>query len=431
METIAKVKSRVLVDGFQIMPDIEKSHGATLVDKKDGREILDLGYSQFGSLTLGYNHPAMQEKEYVRRLMAASDIRWALSDVYPDYYGDFVESLGRVIPPEYAHFFFIDGGGLAVENALKVAFDWKTRRNLQVDVTPGDAILHFKGAFHGRTGYTMSMTNTSDPNKYKYFPKFDWPRIHNPVGTFSRDGRVTYDREDLARSQIESAVERYGNRIAALLIEPMQGEGGDGYFSPDFFRYLRRSADENGYLLLFDEVQTGWSTGAWWAHEHLTGGVKPDLFTFGKKVQQCGIASTARVDDTENVFKVSSRLNSTWGGTLADMVRSTRYMEVIQKEKLHAAVTQRGAQVQRALRETDEDFVTNIRGKGGWQAFTLPTPQVRDALWREVYQQGCLVLKSGERSIRLRLNLALTKEEAEKGTGILLTAIRRVSKSQN
>jgi L-lysine 6-transaminase len=431
MEAIDRVKAKVLVDGFQIVPDLEKSHGATLVDKKDGREILDLGYSQFGSLTLGYNNPAMQDKEYVKRLMAASDIRWALSDVYPDYYGEFVDALSKVIPKEYTHFFFIDGGGLAVENALKVAFDWRTRKNLQTDVIPGNAIIHFKGAFHGRTGYTLSMTNTADPNKHKFFPKFDWPRVHNPTATFSRNGNVTYDNEELAKKQIEAAVERLGTRIAALIIEPIQGEGGDGYFSPDFFRYLRRSADENGFLLLFDEVQTGWSTGAWWAHEHLTGGVKPDIFTFGKKVQQCGIASNARVDDTDCVFKVSSRINSTWGGTLADMVRSTKYIEVIQKQKLHDSVAKRGEQVKKALLETDKDFVTNIRGKGGWQAFTLPSTTARDALWKEVYKQGCLVLKSGEKSIRLRLNLALTEEEVQKGMGILLAAIKEASKGKN
>jgi L-lysine 6-transaminase len=430
-ETIERVKAKVLVDGFQIVPDLEKSHGASLVDKKDGREILDLGYSQFGSLTLGYNHPAMQQKEYVKRLLAASDIRWALSDVYPDYYGEFVEAITKVIPKEYVHFFFIDGGGLAVENALKVAFDWRTRKNLQVDVTPGNAILHFKGAFHGRTGYTLSLTNTFDPNKHKYFPKFEWPRVHNPVGTFSRNGKVTYDNEELARKQIESHVERLGNRIAALIIEPAQGEGGDGYFSPDFFRYLRRSADENGFLLVFDEVQTGWATGAWWAHETITGGVKPDIFSFGKKVQQCGIAVNSRIDDTDNVFKISSRINSTWGGTLSDMVRSTRYIEIITKEKLHDNAAKRGQQIQKALLETDESFVTNIRGRGGWQAFTLPTPQFRDALWKEVYKQGCLVLKSGEKSIRLRLNLALTEEEANKGMGILLAAIKEVSKGKN
>jgi L-lysine 6-transaminase len=210
----------------------------------------------------------------------------------------------------------------------------------------------------------------------------------------------------------------------------MQGEGGDGYFSPNFFRYLRKTADENGFLLMFDEVQTGWSTGSWWAHDHMTGGVRPDIFTFGKKVQQCGIATTARIDDTDNVFKVSSRINSTWGGTLADMVRSTKYIEVISKGKLHDSVAKRGEQVKKALLETDESFVTNIRGKGGWQAFTLPSTPARDALWKGVYKRGCLVLKSGEKSIRLRLNLALTEEEAQKGMGILLDAIGEASKNK-
>ena len=423
MNSIEKVKSRVLVDGFEIVPDLEKSGGATLVDKRDGRPILDLGYSQFGSLTIGYNHPAMKDKEYLKKLLLASDIRWALSDVYPECYGDFVESLGTIIPKQYTHFFFIDGGGPAVENALKTAFDWKARRNLEKDIIPAEKILHFKSAFHGRTGYTLSLTNTSDPNKYKFFAKFAWPRVHNPVATFSRDGSVAYDREELAKKQIENAIDRYENQIAALIVEPIQGEGGDGYFSPDFFRYLRKTASDNAFMLIFDEIQTGWSTGDWWAFEHLTGGVQPDIFSFGKKVQQCGIASTGRVDDVDSVFKVSSRINSTWGGTLSDMVRSTKYMEIINKEKLHDNVRKRGEQVKKALLETDESIVANIRGVGGWQAFTLPTEKMRNSVWKEAYRQGVLVLKSGEKSIRLRMNLAITEAEVDSGLKILATSI--------
>jgi L-lysine 6-transaminase len=428
MNALDKVKAKVFVDGFEIVPDLEKSQGATLIDKKDGRPILDLGYSQFGSLALGYNHPAMRESDYLKKLAAASDIRWALSDVYPDYYGDFVEALGTVIPPEYTHFFFVDGGGPAVENGLKVAFDWRTRKNLHREAIPGDKVIHFKSAFHGRLGYALSMTNTADPNKFKYFPKFDWPRVHNPVGTFKRDGSVAYDREELARRQIESACDKFENRIAALIIEPIQGEGGDGYFSPDFFRFLRKTADENGFLLMFDEIQTGWSTGKWWAFEHITGGTRPDIFSFGKKTQQCGIACTGRMDDVESVFKVSGRINSTWGGTLADMVRSTRYIEVIRKEHLLENTAKRGEQVRKALLETDDRHVLNIRGCGGWQAFTLPSTKVRDSIWKECYREGCLVLKAGERTIRLRLNLALSEQEAETGLKILQSAIKEGAK---
>ena len=425
---IEKIKARVLVDGFEIVPDLEKSHGAVIYDKNSGREMLDLGYNQFGSLTIGYNHPATQEPEYIKRLLNASNIRWALSDVYPEYYGDFVEAFSSVVPEGFEHLFFIDGGALAVENALKTAFDWKTRKNfVEKDVIPGDVILHLKNAFHGRSGYTLSLTNTADPNKYKYFAKFDWPRVHNPRAIFHRDGNVEYDNEELAFIEIEDAIWSYGDRIAAMIVEPVQGEGGDNYFSPEFFKFIRKKADEHDFLLIFDEVQTGWSTGSWWASDHLTGGVRPDIFSFGKKTQQCGIAAGKRIDEVEdNVFKVSSRLNSTWGGTLADMVRSTKYMEVIKKDKLMDNSKKQGEKIKKALLNESPDFVSNIRGSGGWIAFTLPNTEVRDNLWKMLYAEGVMLLKSGKDSLRMRPHLAITDEEVDTGLERLFAAMKKL-----
>ena len=426
---IEKIKSRVLVDGFEIVPDLEKSHGAIIYDKNSGREMLDLGYNQFGSLTLGYNHPAMKDPDYLKKLMAASDIRWALSDLYPEYYGEFVEAFKSIVPDDYIHFFFVDGGAPAVENGLKVAFDWKTRKNIaEKDIIPGDKVLHFRQAFHGRLGYTLSLTNTADPNKYRFFPKFDWPRVHNPKAKFSRDGSVEYDDEERAIWEIEDAIYRNENRIAAIIIEPIQGEGGDNYFSPDFFQFLREVADENDIMLMFDEVQTGWATGEWWAFQHLTGGVKPDIFSFGKKVQQCGIAVNSRVDEVEeNVFRVSSRINSTWGGTLLDMVRSTRYMEVIKKERLLENSKKQGERIKKALLDEAPEYVTNIRGIAGWIAFTLPSKDIRDELWKKLYAEGAMLLKSGVESLRMRPNLAISDEEVDMGLERLFSAMKKIS----
>ncbi len=425
---IDKIKAKVLVDGFEIVPDLEKSHGAVMYDKNSGRELLDLGYNQFGSLTIGYNHPATQEPDYIKRLLNASNIRWALSDVYPEYYGDFVETFSSVLPEGFEHLFFIDGGALAVENALKTAFDWKTRKNFaEKDVIPGDVILHLRNAFHGRTGYTLSLTNTADPNKYKYFAKFDWPRVHNPGAFFGRDGSVEYDNEELAFMEIEEAIWGYGDRIAAMIVEPVQGEGGDNYFSPEFFKFIRKKADEHDFLLIFDEVQTGWSTGSWWASDHLTGGVRPDIFSFGKKTQQCGIAAGKRIDEVEdNVFKVSSRLNSTWGGTLADMVRSTKFIEVIKKEKLMENSRRQGERIKKALINESPDFVSNIRGSGGWLAFTLPDGETRDRLWKMLYSEGVMLLKSGKDSLRMRPHLAITDEEVDTGLERLFSGMKKL-----
>jgi len=202
----------------------------------------------------------------------------------------------------------------------------------------GSKIIHFKSAFHGRSGYTLSLTNT-DPLKTLYFPQFNWPRIMNPVLFFEK-GEITASEleriqkeEKLAIEQIHNAIRDNPDDIAALIIETIQGEGGDGHFRAEFLRELRKISDENEFLLIFDEVQSGFgTTGTWWCFEQFN--VLPDILVFGKKTQICGICVSSRIDDVENVFKISSRINSTWGGSLVDMVRCTRYIEIILEDNL-------------------------------------------------------------------------------------------------
>ena len=182
------------------------------------------------------------------------------------------------------------------------------------------------------------MTNTADPRKTQYFPKFDWPRIDEPEDPLPRDSRgARGGGEERARgARAGEEVPRSSDKddIAAFIIEPIQGEGGDNHFRPEFFRAVRQLCDENDMLLIFDEVQTGVGlTGKMWAFQQF--GVEPDIFCFGKKTQVCGFASNDRIFDIDdNVFKVSSRINSTWGGNLTDMVRAQRYFEIIEEENL-------------------------------------------------------------------------------------------------
>src|SRR5262249_20793199 len=158
-------------------------------------------------------------------------------------------------------YFFIDGGALAVENALKAAMDWKVRKNLAAGRGErGTAILHFEHAFHGRSGYTMSLTNT-DPRKTDYFAKFPWPRLPAPCIDFSLHEAEAKEnvlaRERRAEAEIQKIIARSGTDLAAVIIEPIQGEGGDNHFRAEWFRTLRRICDESDILLIFDEVQTG------------------------------------------------------------------------------------------------------------------------------------------------------------------------------
>jgi len=164
----------LLVDGYPFVLDLENSRGATLVDGRTGREFLDF-FGCFGSTPIGWNHPALRNEEFLAKAANAVVNRPANSDLYTTEMADFVARMGEIAVPEgFKHMFFIDGGALAVENCIKVATDWKIRRNRSkgVNYDVGNKILHFEKAFHGRSGYTLSLTNTL-PDKIDNFPKFE------------------------------------------------------------------------------------------------------------------------------------------------------------------------------------------------------------------------------------------------------------------
>ncbi|MDX1531657.1 MAG: L-lysine 6-transaminase, partial [Rhodothermales bacterium] len=307
------LSKHLIADGFQMVLDMERSQGAILHDELTGQDFVDF-FTFYASNPLGMNHPGLRnDPAFKERLLDAAINKVSNSDVYTPHFARFVETFGRVgIPEALPHAFFVSGGALAVENALKVAFDWKVRKNFQKGYRAerGTQVLHLEQAFHGRSGYTMSLTNT-DPNKTKYFPKFDWPRILNPHCNGPEDRLDIEQREALAIDQAKVYFQQHPDDIAALILEPIQGEGGDNHFRPRFLEQLRDLADENDALLIFDEVQTGVGlTGTFWAYQGL--GVTPGLLAFGKKSQVCGILAGRRIDEVpDNVFHVSSRINST------------------------------------------------------------------------------------------------------------------------
>jgi len=409
------LRENVLVDGFHLVVDLERSHGCYMVDALEGREYLDC-YACFATLPLGYNHPKLADPEFRQSLMLAALSNPANSDLYSREYAAFVEIFRRhAVPPAFRHLFFVAGGSVAVENAMKAAFDWKAQLNRSRGIEIGaDQILHFRDAFHGRTGYALSVTNT-DPLKTRDFPRFSWPRISNPVLHFPVDEAAVAAAERRACAEIEAAFERDPYGIAAILIEPIQCEGGDHHFRPEFLKRLREYADRYEALLIFDEVQTGFgTTGSMWAFQQM--GVVPDLLAFGKKTQICGFMSTDRIDQVErNVFRVSSRLNSTWGGNLVDMVRGARYLQVMVEDRLVENAARQGARLLDGLRDLAERLavVTNPRGRGCLLAFDLPDTEIRNAVRTDLWQAGLATLACGSRSIRLRPPLIIREAEVD------------------
>ncbi len=417
----ATLSRHLLVDGYEFVLDTARSRGSWIVDARDGTRYLDL-FTFFASAPLGISHPALADDKAFRATLTEVALnKPSSSDVYTTHLAEFVETFARVLgDPDLPHLFLIEGGTLAVENALKVAFDWKSRHNGMHGRGEhlGTKVLHLTKAFHGRSGYTLSLTNT-EPVKTARFPKFDWPRIDAPVVRFPLDvhhGEVEA-AEARALDQARAAFAAHPHDIACFIAEPIQGEGGDNHLRAEFLQAMQRLCREHDALLVIDEVQTGCgATGAAWAYQQL--GLYPDLVAFGKKLQVCGIMAGRRVDEVpDNALAVSSRLNSTWGGNLTDMVRARRLLEVIEAEGLinrAAALGKRLLGGLGGLGEAHPSLVGNVRGRGLLCAFDLASGALRDEFVTNLrHEEHVVVLSGGERSVRLRPALTISEEEIE------------------
>ncbi|MCW2665196.1 MAG: L-lysine 6-transaminase [Frankiales bacterium] len=419
----------LLVDGLDLVLDLQASRGSRLVDARDGTAYLDL-FTFFASSALGMNHPGLAEDPVFREeLLQAALNKPSCSDVSCVPMARFVDVFARVLgDPALPHLFFVEGGALAVENALKVAFDWKSRHNeaLGRDPALGTKVLHLRDAFHGRSGYTMSLTNT-DPVKVARFPAFAWPRIPSPYVTSTAD---VVQREREALRAARAAFSLHPHDIACFVAEPIQGEGGDHHLRPQFLQAMQAMCREFDALLVLDEVQTGCGlTGTAWAYQQL--GVQPDVVAFGKKTQVCGVMAGGRVDEVpDNVFAVPSRLNSTWGGSLTDMVRARRILEVIEADRLIDRAAALGPVLLGLLTElaAAHPQVTEVRGRGLMCAFSLPDAAVRDALLTRLRdEEKVLLLGCGRRSVRFRPALTVTEDDLALGVAAVGRVLSRTS----
>lgn len=466
-ETVHHVLAQsMMVDGFEMVLDLQQSKGAWLYDSRQQRQVLDF-FTFVASAPIGANHPKMwSDKPFLDKLLYAAIANPSNSDIYSVEMAEFVEAFRRLaMPPEMRHVFFIAGGALGVENAIKAAFDWKVRKNFKkgYKTERGHHLIYFREAFHGRSGYTLSLTNT-DPTKTDLFPKFAWTRVTNPKVSFPLTEERLIELEKTERKAIEEIKQAFLDHkddVAAIILEPIQGEGGDNHFRPEFFQALRVLTLENEAMLIFDEVQTGVGlTGSMWAAQQLLGanalcklngtdcqamdkcvrtdGVSPvmvydkmcmpDMIAFGKKAQVCGFMSTPRIDEVEdNVFRVPSRINSTWGGNLVDMLRSKKFLEIIDEEHLVSNAKNVGAFLLSKIELLTEEFkksVSNARGRGLMCAFDLPSKDARGKFVAQAQKNGLMILGCGEKSVRFRPPLTLTVEEAQEGIALIRKTLK-------
>ena len=359
----------------------------------------------------------LTDHEFITELGSAGVHKPANPDTYSVEYATFVDTFARVLgDPALPHLFFVEGGALAVENALKVAFDWKSRRNeRERRPEPADMVMHLRHAFHGRSGYTLSLTNT-DPAKTDRFPKFAWPRISSPALRFPLETNAAENQrsEDAALDEAASGFAQNPHRIVCFIAEPIQAEGGDRHLSARFLQAMQELCLKNDALFVLDEVQTGvGTTGRRWAYEALE--LEPDVVAFAKKVQLGGVMAGRRVDEEpENVFRVSGRISSTWGGGLADMVRSTRILGVIERDGLVDKAGSVGALLLSHLTQLCAEhptLLTNARGRGLMCAVDFPNSQARDDAVRAMREEErVVVLACGESSVRFRPSLVATDD---------------------
>ena len=423
------LSKNLLTDGFDPIIDLDKSLGSWIVDQRDGSKYLDM-FSMYASGSVGYNHPYILDNQAILGKLAIN--KTTLSDIYNIYYADFLRTFDRLAIPEYLNYaFFIDGGALAVENTLKTAFDWKKRKNIEDNINKeGDKVIYFNQAFHGRSGYTLTLTNTSDKRKTMYFPKFPWFKVDNPKLTFPITSDIISEvikKETEIINEIKKIVNENKNDVAAIILEPIQGEGGDNHFRNEFMVNIKQICEDEEILLIFDEVQTGVGiTGKMWAHEHFD--VKPDLISFGKKAQVCGMLAGNKIYDlNDNVFKESSRINSTFGGNLVDMYRFKLILEIIEKENLLENVNNRGNQLLSGLSDLATEFpgyVTNPRGLGLFCAFDLPSEIERNKLIEKSFAKNMMILGSGDRTIRFRPHLNVSDSELTMALEIITSCLK-------
>lgn len=424
------LERHMLVDGYDLVLDLTASSGVWLVDALTGDRYLDL-FSFFASSPLGFNPVHMLgDKVFLDELAVTAVHKPSNCDVYTVPYARFVRTFARVLgDPLLPHLHFVEGGALAVENALKAAFDWKAQKlDLPERAVDGLQVLHLENSFHGRSGYTLSLTNT-EPAKTDRFPKFVWPRIPSPALRHPLAEHEAANRAAERRSieAAEAAFAAAEGMIACFIAEPIQGEGGDNHLGAEFLLAMQRLCHDNDALFVLDEVQTGCGiTGTAWAYQQL--GLRPDLVAFGKKTQVCGVMGGGRVDEVPgNVFAVSSRISSTWGGNLVDMVRATRVLETMARLQILDGVTQRGAYVRQgleALAAQHPGVVGNPRGRGLMCAVDLPDFMVRDEVLARMYRDHKVIaLPCGVRGLRFRPPLTITEDELDHGLEALANAV--------
>ncbi|KAK4697301.1 hypothetical protein P7C71_g743, partial [Lecanoromycetidae sp. Uapishka_2] len=424
---------------LNMMANYQNSFGNYIADI-DGNVLLDV-YAQIASIPVGYSNPALLAAATSPAMASAMINRPALGN-FPQH--DWAEILRtgvlKVAPKGLDQVMTAMAGSDANELAYKAAFMWKRRQErggADVDFTadeissamnnksPGSphmSILSFRSGFHGRLFGSLSTTRSKPIHKLD-IPAFDWPQASFPLLKYPLAEHAEENKKEEARclAETEDLIQNFHNPVAAVVVEPVQSEGGDNHASPAFFRGLREITKKHNVLFIVDEVQTGvGATGKFWAHDHWNLSEAPDMVTFSKKAQTAGYYY-ANMDLRPN--KPYRQFN-TWMGDPARAILFRTIIQEIERLNLVENTAQTGEYLYSGLERIAEQYpneIQNLRGRGQGTFIAWDSPR-RDDFLKRAKGLGINIGGSGERAVRLRPMLIFQRHHAD----ILLEATEKL-----
>jgi len=398
---------------FKRKIDFKNSHGSYLVDKDTSEEYLDF-FGQYSTLTLGYNHPIFKSKKYIDEICRVAHQKITNCEVLSDESSQFDKLFREFTSKEiFSHYHYSCTGALAIEAAIKTSMDYKGGGF--------DRIISFKGSFHGINSYGGILTDRFEPVNQRLigFPGPYWEPVNNPVISYI-NGEKSVDSNSINKtfSEIESIIA--GNKVCAILLEPIQCTFGDHYFSDEFFMGLRQLSTQHDIPLIFDEIQVGFGgTGKIWYFEHLP--IVPDILVFGKKTQLSGIAVQKKF---AKIFEKAFRLEVTWDADIMDMVRCKYIIETFEKDDLLQNVNKMSIKLIKGLSVISN--IKNVRNCGLLFAFDFEKSSQRDLFVEELLNNKMLCNPTRKKTVRLRPNLCVSNQEIDHALSIIIKAANKI-----
>jgi 4-aminobutyrate aminotransferase / (S)-3-amino-2-methylpropionate transaminase len=417
-----------------VYQDAGRSLGNYLVDV-DGNTMLDV-YAHIACVPVGYNHPDLLAAHRAGRFDWAMGFRPALGIAPPAEWVDVVErALMRVAPRGLSHVMTVTSGSEAVENAIKAAFVRHAARRragrppsaeeleacMRNEQASANAmsVLSFTGAFHGRGLGPLSLTRSKWIHKLD-FPAFPWPVAPFPELRYPLDAHQADNEREEARvlGLVEEILEQRRETLAAVIVEPIQGEGGDRHASPAFFRRLRAMTATRGVALIVDEVQTGaGATGRFWAHEAWELPEPPDAVTFSKKMQLGGFYHRDDLLPAEPLRIFNTFLGDPFRAAELEVI-----LEIVERDRLIEHTRATGEYLIAGLGELcarRPRQLSAARGQGTFAAVDARDAATQGAILAGLRRRGVEAGGSGPRSVRFRPSLVFTPRHVDELLGVL------------